>query len=170
MFLEGSGDEWPLVSLWSVSCHIGRGWVLRAMVLTASLRYTSRYFGNRTVKVDSSAKVPPALSSRLKAGISHLLMSSVSHLERRLGQQLGASYLKKKESMPYGLSFSCFVDILAQVTSEQGQRRGVVQTCKGQTIEAGVDRQNCLGRLFFWSQTGRQELPSERRVPYRVGT
>lgn len=33
------------------------------------------------MKVDSSAKVPPALSSRLKAGISHLLISSVSHLE-----------------------------------------------------------------------------------------
>lgn len=33
------------------------------------------------MKVDSSAKVPPALSSRLKAGTSHLLMSSVSHLQ-----------------------------------------------------------------------------------------
>lgn len=51
------------------------------MLLTASLRYTSRYFGNNTVKVDSSAKVPPTLSSRLKAGTSHLLMSSVSHLQ-----------------------------------------------------------------------------------------
>lgn len=30
--------------------------------------------------MDSSANVPPALSSRLKAGTSHLLMSSVSHL------------------------------------------------------------------------------------------
>ena len=61
------------------------------MILTASFRYTSRYFGKSTVKVDSSAKVPPALSSLLKAGISHLLMSSVSHLEGRLRQQLLAS-------------------------------------------------------------------------------
>lgn len=65
------------------------------------------------MKVDSSAKVPPALSSRLKAGISHLLMSSVSHLEKRR-QQLGASYFGRGGNIAYGLSFSCFVDILAE--------------------------------------------------------
>lgn len=64
------------------------------MVLTASFRYTSRYFGNRTVKVDSSAKVPPMLSSRLKAGISHLLMSSVSHLQM-MRQQIRTGCYKK---------------------------------------------------------------------------
>lgn len=65
------------------------------------------------MKVDSSAKVPPALSSRLKAGISHLLISSVSHLQRRR-QQLGVSYLERRDIIAYGLSFSCFVVILAE--------------------------------------------------------
>lgn len=90
----------------------GRGLGSRAVILTASFKYTSRYFGKRTVKVDSSAKVPPALSSRLKAGISHLLMSSVSHLGRRLGQQFEVSNIRRKGKIPYGLSFSCFVDML----------------------------------------------------------
>lgn len=85
MLLECSGDEGPLNSIRSVWVTGARGnQCSRVIILTASFRYTSRYFGKRTVKVDSSAKVPPALSSRLKAGISHLLMSSVSHLERRL--------------------------------------------------------------------------------------
>lgn len=113
MLLERSGDKGPLPGLWSVSDHSWPGGLVStAMVLTASFRYTSRYFGKRTVNVDSSAKVPPALSSRLKAGISHLLMSSVSHLEKSVCQQIWGLILGRKfVRIPYGLSFSCFVDM-----------------------------------------------------------
>lgn len=62
------------------------------------------------MKVDSSVKVPPTLSSRLKVGISHLLMSSVSHLQDEI-LEISVSRTRGKE-VTNGLSFSCFVDIM----------------------------------------------------------